>query len=462
MRSKLTNAWDNLNASLWFIPALLTVAAAGLSTLLLYIDARAPDLGGGRVWLFGGTADSARTLLSTVAGSLITVASLAFSITIVAVQQASTQFSPRVIRNFMRDRGNQTVFGVYIATFAYALLVLRQVREPGEGGAGFVPALSITGAIALALLCVALLIYYIHHIATSLQVATIADNIRRELREGIEELYPAGIGEPLPPDEGGDEPRLPAGPPAAVIRAEEAGFLRAIDEEQLLAALGPAIGTVRVRPQVGAYVPSGTALAELWPAAAPAADGAAIEHATVDAIRQAFTIDRQRSQRQDLLFGIRQLVDIALKAISPGINDPTTAEQCLSHLGDTVGRLAGRAFPPRWRRAPGSDTVLVLNRPDFAAIVDAAFSQIRREAQDEFHVTGYLLHTLEPIAQRVPTPERAAAIRHQVEQVLAALESQSFTDADKAALRELAGEVLGTLDCAAGAEVGRGAWGLKV
>ena len=197
MRARFARGWETIKESLWFVPALLVALAGGLVALTLSIDERDPLLQGLRPWLFGGSASAARALLAAIAGSLITVVALAFSITIVAIQQAATQFSPRVIRNFMRDRGNQVVFGAYIATFVYALLVLRQVREDRDGASEFVPALSITAALLLALVCVALLIYFIHHAATSLQVATIADNIRRELRDGLERLYPQEIAEPL-------------------------------------------------------------------------------------------------------------------------------------------------------------------------------------------------------------------------------------------------------------------------
>ncbi len=259
MGARIGNVWENVRSSLWLVPALLSAAAAGLAALFLWIDEVAPALGGARAWLFGGTADAAQTLLSAIAGSLITVVALAFSITIVAVQQASSQYSPRVIRNFIEDRGNKIVFGVYIATFIYALLVLRQIRAPSESIDAFVPALSITGALALAIVCMALLIYYIHHIATSLQVTTIAEEIAQGLRETIEHLYPTRVAEPLA-DEDDRSPALPDAPPSFAVTAREAGYLRAIDVDQLLGALDERVAFVRVRPQVG----SSSSAASRW------------------------------------------------------------------------------------------------------------------------------------------------------------------------------------------------------
>ena len=445
MRATLANAWETVRTSLWFVPALLVALAAGLAALALSVDGSTPELGGRRLSLFGGTADAARALLSTIAGSLVTVVALAFSVTLVAIQQASTQYSPRVIRNFMRDPGNQVVLGAYIATFTYALLVLRQVREPIDGQGAFVPALSITLAVLLALVCVALLIYFFHHITSSLQASTITDNVHQELREGLDHLFPAAFGESLP-EEGDATLHPPDVPPSMTIAARGPGFLQAIDDERLLGALRPGVALAHVRPRVGDYALTGDLLLELW--CTEPLDPATLEEATL----AAFAFGRERSPRQDLLFGIRQLADIALKALSPGINDPTTAEHCLAHLGDVVAQLAGRAFPTPWRRTP-TGTVLVLNRPGFADVVDAAFSQIRRQAADHVHVTAYLLGVLARVAPQVPSPERARAIRHQAGEVLESLDRQPFSPADRAALERAAAEVFAALDRASVAPV---------
>lgn len=434
MRVRLINLRENISTSLWVTPTLLVLLASGLAALTLWIDEVEPGLGGLRPWFFGGSASAARSLLSTIAGSLITVVALAFSVTIVAIQQASTQFSPRVIRNFMRDRPNQVVFGTYIATFVYALLVLRQVRSDTGAGDEFIPAMSVTIGLLLALLCVGLLIFFIHHTAVSLQVSTIVDAIRRDLREGMERLYPTTIAEPA-----SAAPCLPAAPATQTLRSVEAGFLRQIDAEGVLKALPIGVTAARVRPQVGDYVFEGAPLIDIW-AEAPLAP------AEADALVTSFPVGRERSLYQDFLFGIRQLVDIALKALSPGINDPTTAEQCLVHLGDTVAQLATRPFPAPWREHEETGTLLFLDRPDFAAIVEAAFGQIRREASGDVHVTTTLLDMLAVIATRIEEPARLGAIRHQAAEVLAALDGQSFTPGDHDALRGRAAEVLTLAD----------------
>lgn len=435
MRARISNIWQSILSGLWFIPALLALSAIILASLALFIDNVSPELGGIGPWLFGGSASAARGLLQAIAGSMITVVSLAFSITIVAVQQASTQFSPRVIRNFMRDRANQLVFGVYIATFIYALLVLRMIREDRDVGTEFVPALAVTGAMLLALLCVALLIFYIHHTASSLQVSTIADEIHRELLDGIDHLYPSELGDSVEPEEG----ELPAQlqyPPTVTVYSEAAGFIRVLEEDHLLAALTEKILLARVRPQVGDYVFRGDALIDLW------VSGPIEEDDTAGAFRSAFALGRERSSKQDILFSLRQLVDIAIKALSPGINDPTTAEECLSHLGDVVAQVAGRRFPSLWRQSSECKTYLLFNRPDFAAIVHASFDQIRREAASDVHVTLYFLTVLEQIARQIKTAQRAAAIRDQVHEVLNALGDQGFSRTDEVAVQCTADRVL--------------------
>ncbi len=428
MRARVRDLVEHIAASLWLVPTLLALLAAGLATLTLFLDETVPTLGGLQLWLFGGSASAARSLLSSIAGSLITVVALAFSSTIVAIQQASSQFSPRVIRNFMRDKVNQLTFGAYVATFVYALLILRQVRDEQGGAGGFVPALSVTAALVLALICVGLLIYFIHHTASSLQVATITAAVHRDLRRGIAQLYPHDVAEPMR-ERGGNPPVVPPTPPTGVARATQAGFLRHIDEEALIANLPDAVTCARVRTQIGDFVFAGGSLVEVWSAAPFAREAEA-------GLVAAFTIGSERSLDQDLLFGIRQLVDIALKALSPGINDPTTAENCLGQLGDTVAQLGAREFPAPWRRDPGTGAPVFIARPDFPQLVDAAFAQIRRDAAGDVHVTLALVTVLQGVGERLATSERRAAIRRELQAIEDVLADQGFAPSDRLALEQ--------------------------
>jgi len=428
MRARLRDLLENIAASLWLVPTLLALLAAGLATLTLFLDERVPDLGGLQPWLFGGTASAARSLLSSIAGSLITVIALAFSSTIVAIQQASSQFSPRVIRNFMRDKVNQLTFGTYVATFVYALLILRQVRDDQSGVGEFVPALSVTCALVLALTCVGLLIYFIHHTASSLQVATITAAVHHDLSQGIAHLYPQHFAAPSR-ERGEPPPPMPQTPPTGVARATQAGFLRNIDEDALFDNLPEDVTFARVRTQIGEFIFAGGGLVEVW-CAAP------FPRETAGGLVAAFTIGPERSLDQDLLFGIRQLVDIALKALSPGINDPTTAENCLGQLGDTVAQLGERAFPDPWRRDPATGAPVLLARPDFPQLVEAAFAQIRRDAAGDVHVTLALIAVLQSVGERLATVERRAAIRRELRAIEDVLADQGFAPSDRLAIEQ--------------------------
>lgn len=413
MRGKLQNSWENVRSSLWFIPTILVALAILLSSLLIEVDVWLAQRQSMLIpWLFSGTADAARTLLSVVAGSLITVISIAISLTILALVQASAQFTPRVLRQFTASRANQVVLGTYTATFVYALLVLRTVRSAEEEGAPFVPALSVTTSVGLALLCLGLLIFFIHHMSQSLQVSVIMDEVRHEVLSQIDKLYPQELGRGVPdlPAPATLREQLKSNGQLGVVRSEKAGFVRSIDEQSLLAVPHADIQWLWIRPQIGEFVATGSILAEF-----DQVDGAV--DTVGEEIRSAFVIDRERTIIQDPLFGIRQLVDIGQKALSPGINDTTTAEYVLYHIGDAIGRLAERVFPSPMRTTEDGVTQIIVNRPTWDAVVDAAFSQLREAAASDVHVTQTLLQILHELALRLAPGPRTHAIQQQLVEI---------------------------------------------
>jgi uncharacterized membrane protein len=238
-REQFRNWWENVQSSLWFIPAVLGIVAIALSFIMPEIDSRVEDeLTRHTDWLFFGTADSARAILSAISGSLITVITLLFSITMLTLQQAATQYTPRIIRTFMNDRGIQSVLGVFLATFLYSLLVLRQVRGEDAIGGSSIPMLSVSLAILLTLACLALLIFFIHHSATMFQAATIVERIHHEMLDSIDRLYPEAIGEGVD-----DAPSLDAfraryaSQPGVLVRSDGSGYLRRIDDGAILDAI---------------------------------------------------------------------------------------------------------------------------------------------------------------------------------------------------------------------------------
>jgi uncharacterized membrane protein len=442
MRAPLWNLWEDVSSSLWFVPTILVAGSVLLSYVLVGMDeALFPNLGDRLPVLFGGSADGARDILTVIAGSLITVVAVAFSVTLVVIQQAASQYSPRLLRNFTSDRGNQVVLGVYIATFTYALLVMRQVRG-GEGTQEeFVPALALAGGIALSLLSLALLIYFIHHTVRSLEITSIINSIRREMEGEIQNMFPAPLGQPVT-----DSPtyeslleNLPYGdgPYQSVITAPRPGYLRRLDESEMIELAFGGIQLIVVDVRIGEYLPGESEIARAWSSYPLTEDQAG-------RLQNAFLISPSRTLNQDMLFGLQQIVDVALKALSPGINDPTTAEQCIDELGQILGDLARRNFPSPLRKI-GEDTYLLLNRPSFADFVDAAFSQIRRVSQENVHVTIHLLRSLKKVAASVTTQTRAGPITGQVMEVLSATEAATMTEADKQAIQRNAQAVLAQL-----------------
>jgi len=400
--AKLRIYKENLLSTLWFVPALLVFFTAALSFLMLAFDHRYPDQQAS--WLFNGSPSAARSLLSTIAGAVITVISIAFSLTIVALQQASVQFSPRVMRNFTKDKGNQLVLGTYIATFLYSLLVLRAVRDPGDSsGTGFAPAIATTVALVLVIVCVALLIYFINHVASSLQAITIINRVHSELNEQIDTLYPepfvAGYSLVRPPT----NPRRPYDKEVTVL-APKAGFIVRIDEDSFSELHFSKASHLIILPSIGDFVSEGQPLAY-----ARGYSKLSDDHRGL--ISAAIIIGKQRSIKQDPMFAVRQLVDIALKALSPGINDPTTASYCIYYLGDSIGRIAQRALPLPVRTFQNPKAYVHFNKPNWAEFLEVAFLEIQYEARTNPAVTKALLETLGRIIDVLPSSERSKPLR---------------------------------------------------
>jgi uncharacterized membrane protein len=392
MAGWITRARLRLETSVWVIPAVCLLGAILLSAGAHEIDGRlsAKD----DAWyLFRGGPDGARTLLSTLAASLITVTGVVFSVTVLVLQLASNQFSSRALRTYLRDRGPQLVLGIFVGSFLYALLALRTVRDQGENFERNVPALTVWLALVLAVGCVVALIYFIHHIAQSIRVVNVLGRIGDDGRRQLAKLYPEGLGR----ESGDPERRRPEGPPVAIVPHRGAsGVLVAVAAEELWRAVPPGV-TVAVAAQIGDFVARGGPLFEVW------GDAGAVD---AGALAAATTIGVERTVRQDLLFVFRELVDVAGRALSPGIHDPTTAVQALDQLHDLLRALARRRFPAPYRETDGGELRLVLPRPDWAAYVQLAIEEIRHAGAGEIQVVRRLRHLLLDLLSLVPAHRR--------------------------------------------------------
>lgn len=429
---------QNTVISFWFLPAIIIAAAMVAAFVLLDIDqSHSFPINRSLIGLFGGQPDGARQLLGSIAGAVITVISISFSITILALQQLATQYSPRVLRNFTADRGNQVVLGTYLGTFIYSLLVLRMVHAETDDQEAFVPSLSISFAITLTTLCIALLIYFISRISNSLQVERVVQNVHRELMEQLEELFPEQIGEEDP------EPVATPIPPGrtCVVRSERSGFLQAIDEHVLQEFRWENVSLVRVRPQVGEFIAEGEVVVEVV-----LEEGEC--HAEFQHLGAALVVGYQRSLLQDPLFPLGQLVDIALRALSTGINDPATAENVLYQITDALCTLSNRRFPPSSRTFPNSRITFVFNAPTWEQFVEHGYAQIRRVSGGNVRMMVSLTEQLCKLRALTPNPHRREAIDQQLYATREQVMVGELTSSDRQML-------LAKLSKALGAEVAR-------
>jgi len=433
MPSSVTKVADTLRSSYWFLPGVMASTAVALSFVTVAIDERYPtvleDIGIG-----SGGVDGARGLLETAAGSLITVAGVSFSIAIVLMSLASSQFGPRLLRTFMRDTGNQLVLGVFVSTFLYCLLVLRTIRGEDAGGL-FVPHLSVSTSVVLTVASLVVFIYFIHHAAQLIQVSHIIASVGRDLEEVIDRVVPADGGRREDDPIASNVPTSRGRP----IRADSAGYVQLIDHEDLLEAAVERDLLVRLTVRAGSHVVPGTVLAEAWPAHQ-------VDDAAADAMRAAIVSGNQRTEQQDIDFGFQQLGQIALRALSPAINDPFTAGICVDRLGGVLCRLAERPRPSLMTADKGGQARVIAQELAFTTLLDSAFDEIRRAGRDIIYILDRLLGTLARIAERAHRRTDLEALREQVELVLIAAQHGSHPDEELVALEAAQRAALEVID----------------
>lgn len=422
----LRTRWDDLRSSLWFLPAAMTVSAVVAAWVLLRADrwvvASELELG---PWGYGGGADSARQVLATIAGSIVTVTGVTFSITMVALVLAAGQYSPRVLRNFVRDRVNQTVLGVFIGTFLFTLLVLRAIRA---GEDAFVPALAVSASIALAVVSLGFFLYFIHHMATAIQVSNIIRNVARETHEEVERTFRQEVAFTGPA-----LPRREVEPTSRGLRvaADKEGYVTRISTDDLVETAGSHQVALELLVGPGDFVSRGAVIT--------VARGEPQEpDRLADDVRAAFHLDSQRSLTQDPSYGFRQLVDIAVRALSPGINDPTTACNCVDYLGGFLARLAEVEWPAsEFRDADGAVRVIA-PRGSFGEYVDLATSEIRHYGRSDLATTVRLLEALRRAADATTRADRREALRRAGAAILEDAERSILSTLDRERVDESA------------------------
>ncbi|WP_167737596.1 DUF2254 domain-containing protein [Sphingomonas parva] len=402
---------EDVRGSYWFVPALLALLGFGAGLALVYLDALLGDAWLGRVeWFYGSRPEGARSLLSTVAGSTITVAGVVFSITLAAVTYASGQYGPRLLSNFVRDRGNQVTLGVFIGTFLYCLVVLRTIRSAEETSAdtagavreAFVPHLAMFGALALAILSIGVLIYFVHHVTDGIHINNVIARIGRGLLSDIEKASDHDG------DDGTDAALVPPGS-GTPIPSQKTGYVDALDEDALLAIAAEHDLFLTVLAIPGDFVHRGRPLLLVT------ATGSADLHACGDL----FSISRKRSSLQDLRFAIDELVELAARALSPGVNDPFTAIACIDWLGAALTDLAELPRRSTVVRDKEGRPRLLLRRLSFGDYLNSAIGQLRPYAARDPNAAAHLARTLEVVGKSIRDNENHALLRAELDRVRA-------------------------------------------
>jgi uncharacterized membrane protein len=416
--ARVAHFWDTLRGSLWFIPGLMATAAVLLALLMLYLDdVWVPRWAVESGWIYSRSPGGARDLLSTVASSMITVAGLTFSIVIVALQLASSQFGPRVLRNYMRDRGSQAVLGTFIATFLYCLMVMRTISDADRDE----PRLAVTLAVVLAVASLAVLIYFLHHSAASIHAPNVVATISHELAAGIDRMYPATVGASpgavVTPTDSAD---------TVHVLAERAGYVQSIDGDALIQLAKDEDLLIRVVQRPGDFVWPRDALLAISPSAR-ASDSVRAR------ARGSVILGDQRTGHQDIVFGFEQLVQVTLRALSPAYNDPLTAVGCIEHLGAALDRLLQRPEPPAVRLDHAGRARVVAPPVPTARIMDLMLTPIIESSRDATLVLRQLAITVEALS--------AQAHRQDIRQVLAGQAQLIARHADQVGTPTLRGEM---------------------
>ena len=417
---------EYVRGSLWFGPTL----AVGVAVLLGIVLGRARPSEGSFLdtLAFSGTAEGASSILRVVATTVITVNTLVFSLTVLTLQLASQQFSPRLLRTFLREGRTQAVLGVFLGTFAYALVVLAAVRS--RAGVDDVPGLAVSAAFLFVLASIAAFVAFIDHIARSIRIDTLMRQVEKDTRSVIESQHPN-------PARAQGERSTPQPPSGAVpIPARRSGFVTAVAPQSLERLALRHSAVLALASKVGEHVVEGAPLVLAWSCrdgdAAPNADSLA------EGVHDAVTITYERTMQQDIAYGLRQLVDVAVKALSPGVNDPTTAVHAIGHLASILCVLVGRDLSPIVRSDDSGLSRVILPTRTVQDYLDVACRQIRLYGARDAVVAVELLEMLAEVGRCATREEQRAAVRHQAQMVLAAGEREIVEPHDREALRRAA------------------------
>ncbi|WP_083218998.1 DUF2254 domain-containing protein [Bradyrhizobium icense] len=381
----------------------MAAAAVGLSLVTTRLDRWIADQAVREFeWIYAFGPEGARAVLAAIASSMITVAGLTFSITMLTLQLASSQFGHRILRNFMRDRGNQVVLGTFVATFVYCLLILRTVK--GTPDSSFVPHLSVAMGVLLAIASLAVLIFFIHHIASTIRIETLLAQLTEEARCTIERLYPEQLNSGTTAQEGRiqrEEALHQVAREYCEVRSKLSGYIQMIDDDAIMEQATACDLLLRIEAGPGSFVQKDEVILSVWSAVrGDDVIGAKLQDSIV--------IGQERTPSQDLDFAVHRIVEIAQRALSPAVNDPTTAIYCLDRVEELLTALAGRKIPGALRYDDEGKLRVVTEVLKLDQFVRKMMAGIARHAIADPDVISRALHVLERIAKRAPPNSRAS------------------------------------------------------
>ncbi|HQZ33989.1 MAG TPA: DUF2254 domain-containing protein [Ilumatobacteraceae bacterium] len=420
---------ERLRSSLFFVPMVAVFFATGFGFASLAIDRNIEKVVADLPIGFASTVESARTLLGVIAGATISFAGIAFSVSLLIIQLASSQYSPRVVHTLFRDPFNKRVMALVVGTFTYCVVVLRSVRSSFEpGGKPVIPNLSVTLAVVLGIATILAIVAFINHSAHSMDVSEILQRIRREATEQIRsEWTPAD-----PADDRSFRPRPGAADSTTMIRHDRSGWVQQIDVDAMLGCV-PEGTILTVETYAGRFAIEGTRFCTLSPAIG--------EQDRDDVGRRllaSVSIGHTRTMLQDVSYGLRQLVDVGVKALSPGINDPTTAQDAIFHTGAVLAELL-RHDPPHLLRTKGTRTVVMVEQPTHEELVRLAYDETRRAGAGQPAVCEYLLVSIASLVESLEAAslsDRTVELRRQARLIIDGCGVSELLDDDIEVVRQ--------------------------
>ena len=428
---------EALRTNLWLVPGIEVLVAIALFVGTLSLD-RAAYHGDFPLpsWVISGSADAARQILTTLAAAIITVVGVVFSIILVTLTLASTQFGPRMLRNFIRDRGTQLTLGTFVATFVYDMLILVSIG-PGPHGE-FVPHVSVTVTLGLMVADLAVLIYFIHHTATSIQLPHVIASIARDLSEAIDVQGSHDMTAKLEAGPTGAELARYMQSAGGVVRAPVSGYLQFIRHRVLVQIAAQADAVIALSYRPGHFLVQGHPFATVWPPAAAAQ--------VTDALGRAHITGPNRTLTQDISFGIDQLVEIAIRALSPAVNDTFTALTCIDWLGDALCKITARWYPARVHRDSAGFIRVITADPSYERLVQRAFEKIRQAGEGMPAVMIRQLETLTKIVAETRDSQQREVLLDQAAMISRASERSVPEESDKADIDRRYAELLAAFD----------------